>query len=191
MHSIITLNRQSELDQESDETLLKYVQEGNGSALDALMRRHHAPLSRFVHHYLHGASAVEDIVQESFIRLYFKAKGFRFQSSPRTWLYQIAINLCKDYRRRNRELFASIDTELIERESGEAGIDEQVQHKRDLARLSKHIDRLPEKLKTALILFAVEERSQEECAALLGITPKALEVRVYRARKMLADKMSS
>lgn len=190
MPSIITLNRASGTDQESDDILLRRLQDGDRSALDALMRRHHAPLSRFVHHYLHGAQGVEDIVQESFIRLYFKAKGFRFQSAPRTWLYQIAINLCKDHRRRNRELFAAIDAEVMEQESGEPGMDEQLQHKRDLVRLSKYIDRLPEKLKTALILFAIEERSQEECAQLLGITPKALELRVYRARKMLAEKFT-
>jgi RNA polymerase sigma-70 factor (ECF subfamily) len=190
MPSIITLNRASSNDQESDDILLKRLQDGDRSALDALMRRHHAPLSRFVHHYLHGAPGVEDIVQESFIRLYFKAKGFRFQSAPRTWLYQIAVNLCKDHRRRNREMFASFDAEVMEQESGEPGVDVQLQHKRDLVRVSKYIDGLPEKLKTALTLFAVEERSQEECASLLGITPKALELRVYRARKLLADKFS-
>lgn len=177
------------MEAESDDGLIRRLQEGDRAALDALMRRHHAPLSRFVHHYLHDSQAVDDIVQESFIRLFLKAKGFRFQSTPRTWLYQIAINLCKDHRRKHRQVFAPLDAEAMEFEALVPGVDEQIQHKRDLVKLSKAIDRLPHKLKTALILFAVEERSQGECAALLGITPKALELRVYRARKLLADKL--
>lgn len=191
MRSITTLKGPLHAGEESDELLLRRLQDGERAALDELMRRHHAPLTRFVHHYIHGAPGVEDIVQESFIRLYFKAKGFRFQSAARTWLYQIAVNLCKDYRRKNRQLFVSLDLNLHDQEMQEPGIDEQIQHKRDLTKLSKHIDQLPEKLKTALILFAVEERSQEECASLLGITTKALEMRVYRARKLLSDKLST
>lgn len=191
MRSITTPKSPFHADEESDELLLRRVQDGERAALDELMRRHHAPLTRFVHHYIHGAPGVEDIVQESFIRLYFKAKGFRFQSAPRTWLYQIAVNLCKDYRRKNRQVFVSWDINVHDQEIQEPGIDEQIQHKRDLTRLTKHIDKLPDKLKTALILFAVEERSQEECAELLGISPKALEMRVYRARKLLADKLAT
>lgn len=189
MPSITTPRAYDGVEPESDDALLRRLQKGDRSSLDELMRRHQAPLSRFVHHYLHEAGAVDDIVQESFIRLYTKANGFRFQSSPRTWLYQIAINLCKDHRRKRRHLYASLD-ESAEIEDMEPGVDEQIQHKRELVRLGKAIDRLPEKMKTALILFAVEERSQEECAALLRITPKALELRVYRARKLLAEKMS-
>lgn len=49
--------------------------------------------------------------------------------------------------------------------------------------------RLPEKLKTALVAFAIEEQSQEDCAKLLGTTPKTIETRVYRARKILADRV--
>jgi RNA polymerase sigma factor (sigma-70 family) len=190
MRSTITPNASAFVEAESDDALIKRLQHGDRSALDALMRRHHQPLSRFVHHYLREPGAVDDIVQETFIRLYLKAQGFRFQSSPRSWLYQIAINLCKDHRRKHRQAQASVDMEEYDIESREPGVDEQIQHKRDLVRLSKQIDRLPEKLKTALILFAVEERSQEECASLLGITPKALELRVYRARKLLVDKIS-
>jgi RNA polymerase sigma-70 factor (ECF subfamily) len=59
-----------------------------------------------------------------------------------------------------------------------------------LAALEAAITELPHKLKTALILFALENRSQAECAELLGVSAKTVETRVYRARKILEKKIA-
>jgi RNA polymerase sigma-70 factor (ECF subfamily) len=56
--------------------------------------------------------------------------------------------------------------------------------------LEKAINELPEDLKNVFILTALEERQQGEVQELLGISPKAVETRLYRARKLLLDKMS-
>lgn len=58
-----------------------------------------------------------------------------------------------------------------------------------LAALQAAISELPHKLKTALILFCLEDRSQAECAELLGVSTKTVESRVYRARKILEKKL--
>jgi RNA polymerase sigma factor (sigma-70 family) len=58
-----------------------------------------------------------------------------------------------------------------------------------LANLQKAIEELPHDLRTTLLLFAVEGRSQRECAELLGVSAKAVETRVYRARKILEKKI--
>jgi RNA polymerase sigma factor CnrH len=55
--------------------------------------------------------------------------------------------------------------------------------------LNKAINELPEDLKNVFILTALEERQQGEVQELLGISPKAVETRLYRARKLLLDKM--
>ena len=76
----------------------------------------------------------------------------------------------------------------------ESNFDENIEnlseHRQMLKLLEKQIDVLPHKLKTALILFAIEDHSQEECARILGVTPKTVETRVYRARKTLLQKLS-
>jgi RNA polymerase sigma factor CnrH len=56
--------------------------------------------------------------------------------------------------------------------------------------LQAAISELPHKLKTALILFSLENRSQAECAELLGVSAKTVETRVYRARKLLEKRLA-
>lgn len=64
--------------------------------------------------------------------------------------------------------------------------------RQQLKMFEQEVARLPHKLKTALILFAVEGNSQENCAQLLNTTPfpKAIEARVYRVRKILTGKLT-
>lgn len=74
--------------------------------------------------------------------------------------------------------------------SSEENIESLVEHRQTLKTLDKNIDALPHKLKTALILFTLEGHSQDECAQILGVTAKTIETRVYRARKILQQKIS-
>ncbi len=74
--------------------------------------------------------------------------------------------------------------------ASDENIESLTEHRETLKLLEKQIDKLPHKLKTALILFALEDRSQEECARILGVTPKTVETRVYRARKLLTQKLA-
>ena len=67
--------------------------------------------------------------------------------------------------------------------------DESTDRREELAALEKAINELPENLKNVFILTALEERQQVEVQELLGITRKAVERRLYRARKLLLDKM--
>ena len=66
---------------------------------------------------------------------------------------------------------------------------ENVARNEDLAFLRLAIDELPHDLKSALLLFALEGHSQEEAASLLGCSAKAVETRVYRARKRLRQRL--
>ena len=56
--------------------------------------------------------------------------------------------------------------------------------------MREHVQALPHDLKTAVLLFEYDERSHEEIAAVLGCTPKAVETRLYRARKLLRDSLA-
>ena len=176
-----------------DLPLIEALQNGDDSALNELIDRHREPLRRFVYRYLRNEAATEDAVQETFVRLYFKARKFQPKSSVKTWIYTIALNLCRDQFRRlaRHRGDVSMDapahgnaprTEVADRApspSARAGEADR------FAQLQRAIDALPERLKEALILFSLEERSQQEVAEILGITPKAVETRVYHARTKL------
>jgi RNA polymerase sigma factor (sigma-70 family) len=112
-----------------------------------------------------------------------------------TWLYSIAMNLCRDYGRskQRRQSYAteSLDASEANRNvaSADRGPAAHVESHERLANLQKAIEKLPHDLRTTLLLFAVEGRSQQECAELLGVSAKAVETRVYRARKILEKKI--
>lgn len=179
--------------QESDKQLLERLCGGENRVLDILMQRYQEPLYNFVLRYIHDEQLAYDIVQETFIRVYTRATFFNPQYRFKTWLYQIALNLCRDRGRRKvlRRFFSFNEAE--EKQSVitgyEAGIEEKNETKDDIALLQKEIAKLPHKLKSALILFSLEEKSQIESAEILGVSPKTIETRVYRAKKILEKKI--
>jgi len=105
------------------------------------------------------------------------------------------MNLCRDYARsrQRRQSYAteSLDAGDVYRKvpAADRGPAANVESRERLANLQKAIEELPHDLRTTLLLFAVEGRSQQECAELLGVSAKAVETRVYRARKILEKKI--
>lgn len=188
-------------DATEDKTLVRLVSEGCEPALNELMRRYKHKLFAFISRYVKDEDAAYDILQETFIRLHFKAETYRPAYKFSTWLYQIAINLCRDWGRKQKvRQFLSLDSTIAD-EQGNASyhdiiadpggnIEDLADTRQQLHILDQEIGKLPHKLKTALILFAVEGNSQEVCAELLNVTPKTVETRVYRARKILAEKLA-
>lgn len=200
MHSTKTLKRK--IDAETpDSALIGMVVEGHEPALNELMRRYRSKLFEFIARYVKDSDFAYDILQETFIRVYYKASTYNPNYRFSTWLYQIAINLCRDWSRKNRVnqwlLFdsSSIDASFVpsHREilsSADNNIENIVDLNRQLKSVEREINKLPHRLKTVLILYAVEGYSQERCAELLDVTIKTIETRVYRARKILAKKMN-
>ncbi len=183
----------------SDGGLMLALQQGRGAALDELMCRHKKPLFHFVIRYTRDEDVSYDIVQEAFLRVYLRAETYNPSYRFKTWLYQISLNLCRDYSRKKKlQSLVSLDVRgffgigdddnkrsLHEVLASDENIEDLSQHRKSLEILEKQIEQLPHKLKTALILFAIEDYSQEECARILGVTAKTVEMRVYRARKVL------
>jgi RNA polymerase sigma factor (sigma-70 family) len=178
-----------------DLPLIEALQAGGDSALTELIHRHREPLFHFVFRYLRDETAARDVVQETFVRVYFKAAKFTPKFSVKTWVYTIALNLCRDHARRltKRRGDVSLDAPVATNASRVEVTDNAltpsvraIQVER-FAALQQAINDLPQKLKEALILFSIEERSQKEVAELLETTPKTVELRVYRARTRLRE----
>lgn len=184
--------------QNSDQELIARLQKGEDLALNEIMGRYKHRLFSFIRRYVGEDETAYDLLQETFTKLYFNAASYDPRYKFSTWLFQIALNLCRDHGRKNKFRFSlSLDSEdedgntladMIAADTSDAV--DQLAVKRQLEILGNEINLLPHKLKSALIAFAIEERSQEECAELLDITPKALETRVYRARRILSEKLS-
>lgn len=176
-----------------DLPLIEAIQAGDDSALTKLIHRHREPLFHFVYRYLRDETAAGDVVQEAFVRAYFKAPQFQPRATVKTWLYAIALNLCRDqFRRlakRRREVpldpLASGNPVSLEPADLRPTPDEAAGQKDRFAVLQRAIDQLPQPLREALILFSLEGKTQKEAADILDTTPKAIETRVYHAKTKL------
>lgn len=185
-------------EQSSDEDLIHYLSKGHERALNQLMARYKPKLFSFIFKYVQNEDVAYDLLQETFIRVYTKANTYKPQFAFSTWIYQIAMNLCRDWGRKQKiRKIVSLDTYLAfgstnsikdTIEDPTANIENIVDSQNQLRALEKEMQNLPHKLKVALVLFTIEDLSQEECAKLLNVTPKTIETRVYRARKILSEK---
>ena len=189
---------------DSDLPLLERLVAGEDLALNELIQRHRDALFAFAFRYLRDESAAHDVVQECFVRLYFKAASFKPQSTVKTWLYTIASNLCRDRLRwlGRRGNSVSLDAP-VPHGNGEARPEqadtsplpsEKTAQADRFATLQQAIDRLPHKLRLAVILCSLEGKTHQEAAHILGTTPKTVELRVYHAkaklREILADSLA-
>ena len=186
--------------QDPDLALVQALKGGEDQALDTLMERHRDALFRFVLRYVRNEEDALELTTETFVRAYFNIDKFRPAAKFTTWLYQIALNLCRDHLR-SRAYQYSLKTVSIDspaQEGGDADLlptreqapDQKADRLEEIGALDRAISELPEDLKNALIWTVLEARPQAEIAEILGISPKAVEVRVYRARKQLLEKMS-
>lgn len=175
-----------------DLPLIQALQAGDDSVLNELINRHREPLFQFAFRLLRDESATRDVVQETFVRVYFGARKFKPQATVKTWMYAIALNLSRDHvrrlARRRAESTLNFDPSTVaasELTDPAPHAGETARQRDEFSLLQRGIDELPHILREALVLFSLEGKSQREAADILGTTPKTVELRVYRAKQKL------
>lgn len=173
--------------------LIARAQTGDRAAFSALMSTHKNDLYRFVRRRIADADAASDIVQEALVAAWRALASFDPERSFKTWLYAIALNKCRDAARRiaTRRAFwgACPDGEDLRVADERPSPEEETVNRAELRVLRDALAALPEHLREALMLTAVDGLSQATASATLGCTVKSLEYRVHRARELLAAEM--
>lgn len=123
--------------------------------------------------YLHDRMLAEDAVQETFLRAFRSYGGFRKDSSEKTWLTRIAVNVCKTALRRERPLPLS--------EAPESSYEAQFRDDTVL----QAVCALPDKLREVVLLYYYQELSTPEIATLLHLPRNVVTARLSRARARL------
>lgn len=179
---------------DSDEALAVKARAGNRPAFEVLVQRHKEPLYRFCRRYVGNAEDAADVLQDAFVAAWMGLHRYDERRPFSAWLQRITLNKCRDFGRRGlvRRLFLA----RFEREQPtgaaltEAGSTSDP-HTERLTRLDREIAALPPAYKEALLLTALGGMSQMEAAEQLGVSVKALEMRIYRAKQRLAALMST
>ena len=187
--SMTSPNNQTE-DENTDTALIARALDGEDMAFTLLMRRYKTPLFRFALRHLGDEDDAEDAVQDAFIAAYNNLHRFNPKYRVSTWVFQITLNKCRDIgRKRKTRSFMQRLTPFVENTiASDGGTDNPEalhQSRAALSQLKDQIALLPETLKPAFILCALEQKSHKEASEILKLSPKAVELRVYRARQQL------
>jgi RNA polymerase sigma factor (sigma-70 family) len=160
--------------EDPDLALVQALKTGEDQALNALMDRHREGIFHFVLRHAHNEADALELAMETFARAYFNIDKFRPVTKFATWLHHIALNLCRDHLRSQAYRYslwtASFDAPTQEGEdlsvlaALERGPDQKAERLEELNALEKAISELPEELKNAFILTALEDRPQAETA---------------------------
>lgn len=185
-----------------DWRLADLARDGDEDAYAELIARHQGPIFGFIVHHVGDPETARDLAQEVFVRAWFALGRARPRAKFSTWLFQIALNLCRDHSRsravRQSRLSESL-TRTEDRPSGgqreipDAGPapNDEAEANEALDMLDVELAKLPEGLRTPFILGAIEGCSHKEIAELLRVSPKAVEMRIHRARKILVQRLSA
>ena len=165
--------------------------DGDEQAFEALVGRHKVALYRLARRYVGDADDADDIVQASFVSAWGALKRYDPTRGFAAWLRTIALNKCRDHGRRavvRRLLMIPVAASTVDFIADpQPGAEAELIAQEELAILNRAIVRLPRALKEPLLLTVIAGLSQAEAGRELGISAKAVETRVYRARRALME----
>lgn len=181
----------------SDDDLARRAAAGDDRAFAELVRRHKEGLYRLLRRYTGDPDDAYEAAHEAFIAAWAALGRYDPNRPFGAWLRTIAINKARDRGRRalvRRLLFGTKpleDTEAMEVADPTTAADQELMVRQRRCKLDRVIATLPPQLKAPLLLTAFEGLSQQEAAEILGVSAKAIETRVYRARKLLAERLEA
>lgn len=168
-----------------DDDAMARVAQGDNDALAILFERHKTRLFGFLYHLVGERALAEDLLGETFLRLYQARKQYRRGGGFVPWMLAIARNLALgELRRKN---VANRAQERLTRDAGTEDVGCEMERAEECARVRQALQGLPEDQRTALVLKEYHELSYAEIAQVLRCTEQAARARTYRARLALRD----
>jgi RNA polymerase sigma-70 factor (ECF subfamily) len=170
-----------------DLELVRALERGDSSALDALMAAHLDPVVRITRTITGDHSAALDATQEAFIRLWRNPAAFT-GGALRAWLITVARNVALNEVRGQTRRSGRHDTARVRIPSDP---ELKAASNEELEQVRAFLNTLPEQERTAMVLFAVEGMSQSEIAQVLGTSEGAVKQAVLSARRKLRERFES
>jgi RNA polymerase sigma-70 factor (ECF subfamily) len=164
-----------------------------GEELDQIYEQHVSEVHRWVRRLLGPGGDVPDLIHDVFVVAVRRRAEFRGDGSIRTWLFRITMNVVRNRRRRAR-----LRAILFDRYGGGTAAPggapvtplEDLERREQIAELYAALDRLPDKLRTPLILFELEGMTCETIGEMLGVSVGATWVRLHRGRARLSSELA-
>jgi RNA polymerase sigma-70 factor (ECF subfamily) len=177
----------------SDEELIALFQAGNESAFRTIVSRFKNPLMNYAFRFVGNMDDAQDIVQETFIRLYRNRHAYRPVAKFSTWLYTVSGNLARTHLRRKKlgTIFSIFHRRGEEGEREHEIPDNRYSADRELEQsdtaeiVHQALSLLDSKHREIIILSDIQELSYEEICEITGLKMGTVKSRLNRARAQL------
>lgn len=179
---------------DGERQLVDAARRGDHRAFEALVLTYQGRIFRLIQRLVSGSDAVDDLAQEVFIRAYRSLGDFKGESSLYTWLYKIALNLCRNYYRTRgrRPVHEELDdghgaTGL---EAAGGSPEDEVFRREFWEQLRQGLDALPAEQREAVVFCDLEGMSYEEMAEVMGVPIGTVRSRIFRGRRALQERLA-
>jgi RNA polymerase sigma-70 factor (ECF subfamily) len=181
----------------TDEELVARSQRGDADSFNELVLRWERPIYALAYRTIGREEDARDVCQETFLRAFRALPGFRGQAKFSSWLYRIALNLCRDWIRRERRapvVQPPEDMDLIEMAAAAEPSEsiEDLVARKDLARMvERAMAHLPEEQRTAIVLKEYHGLTFQEIADLVGCPLSTVKTRLYQGLTVLRRELAN
>jgi RNA polymerase sigma-70 factor, ECF subfamily len=178
----------------TDEELVTAFRGGDISAFDTLVQRWERKIQGAVYRIMGSGEEARDLAQETFLRAYRGLGSFKSEARFSSWLYQIALNLCRDrLRQRRGKTLVSIDdldpTTAARIDRSPATAQDLVEAK-DLGRIvAMAMSDLPEEQREVIVLKEYQGLTFQEIADTLGVPVSTVKTRLYRGLGQMRERL--
>ena len=175
-----------------DEELLHQVLAGDRPAFAEIVRRYQNPLHAKIFRWVRDPRVAEEMTQETFIKAFQMLSGFRGESKFSTWLFQIAINKCRDFWRSQKRNPASPQPieAAIEVADASPGAESVFAAGQAAARVRRALGEIPEKYRETLLLRFMNDLNCAEIAAATGQSLSNVKMRLLRGLEKLRQQLT-
>ena len=179
----------------TDEELVARAQGGDVESFNQLIVRWERPIYALAYRVIGKEEDARDVCQDAFLRAYRALPGFKGQAKFSSWLYRIALNLCRDWIRRQRrapvsQLPEDMDAIELASETGPAESIEDLVARRELtAIVEEAMSELSEEQRTAIILKEYHGMTFQEIADMQGCPLSTVKTRLYQGLSLLRRRL--
>lgn len=168
-------------------TLIDRILAGDQQGYAVLVDRYKSYAFTIAFKILDNRAEAEEAAQDAFIKAFHYLKCFNRKAKFSTWLYRVVFNTAISYKRKNRQVFQSIENSIVEFTDR---ADKEMEREDKQVFIKQAMEKLNEADRLAVQLFYIQEFSLDEVADLMGQPTNTIKVRIHRARQRLADELT-
>lgn len=182
--------------------LIEQCRQGDASAFNLLVWRWERPLFGFVHRYVGNAEVAQDLVQDTFVRVMRSLEGYSHRGTFSSWLYRVAVNLCRDHLRKKRLPVVSLHDgyttvsgrkvaveELVVDEGPRPDAALEAQDREELVK--RLLDDLSEDQRVVILLKEYQALTFREISEVLDVPENTVKARLYRGLRAMRRQLET